>query len=92
MLLTIQRFLPGPERINAGYTQRFNLGSSLATNLRNIQAALFFRWEYLIYYRNNNNNKAETAVIKIEKWLLIWFIYYRNDRSRLVRGSDPTED
>ena len=42
---------------------RFNLGPSLATDLRNIQAALFVcRLGYLICYRNKKDNKAETTV------------------------------
>ena len=55
--------------------------------------SLFVRWNDLIYYinSNNNNNKAETIVIKVDKWLSIWFIYYRNGRMRLVRGSNLTE-
>ena len=56
----------------------FNLGSSLATNQGIVKVALFCLWDYLIYYRNNNN-KAETFVTKVEKWLSILFIQVEND-------------
>ena len=33
--------------------------------------SFFCRWDYLIYYINNNNNKAETAVIKVVDMVLL---------------------
>ena len=51
---------------------------------------LFFpRWDYLIHYRNNNHNKAETAVIMVVDIYGLFTI--KMIEIGLVRESNPTE-